>query len=367
LALAIAFGVASSACAAVFGFEDGIPIDADSGADGADEVSAPPPDDGAASSDATGSADVDACTTVEDCTNDRDDDCNGLVDCADPACSAWSCVPQVAGWSGPYELYEGPAGVAPPACGASFTGVVYNGNGGLAYVPPTCSACSCGGAMGLTCGAPSLTSYDAAGCATSCGNLTLNAACNTLPTCGAGNPVGAVAVTAAPTSGGSCTPSGGVPTKPAPTWSTVARGCGLARTGSGACGPTAACAPKTGLPFGTGQCIVQGGDVACPGGPYTIRHLYFTGFDDQRGCTTCNCGGVNGATCSTTVTLYTGKNCNNTAQPLTAPQTCATATGQPKSAASTSVVASPGSCDATGGAPMGAVSASGPTTFCCTP
>src|SRR5687767_4207644 len=35
----------------------------------------------------------------EICGNGLDDDCNGKIDCADPACADHACVPRVDGWS----------------------------------------------------------------------------------------------------------------------------------------------------------------------------------------------------------------------------------------------------------------------------
>src|SRR5262249_1566637 len=155
--------------------------------------------------------------------------------CADPACSAWACAPTVSGWTGPFELYEGAAGISPPPCAGAFGGAQYAGNTGLSYTPATCSQCACSTPSGVTCGAATVTTSASPACAPTCGSVMVGATCATLPPCGDAGTISAVTVAAATPSGGSCTPSGGVPTKTSPTWSVVARACGVTRIGSGSC------------------------------------------------------------------------------------------------------------------------------------
>src|SRR5580658_7572719 len=77
-------------------------------------VDAPTGGDAAADADATNDAPsdsplvsdhaADSCSMGEDCANGMDDDCNGLADCADPACQSagYACeTPAPTGWSGP--------------------------------------------------------------------------------------------------------------------------------------------------------------------------------------------------------------------------------------------------------------------------
>ncbi|MGH7297402.1 MAG: hypothetical protein ACRELB_20870, partial [Polyangiaceae bacterium] len=83
-------------------------------------------------------AQPDSCSPVgpESCSNGVDDDCNGLVDCADPACvsAGYACTPAVppgwtlvaydrtarpscpAGWGGSSPTVEGPDGGAACSC-----------------------------------------------------------------------------------------------------------------------------------------------------------------------------------------------------------------------------------------------------------
>jgi hypothetical protein len=46
-------------------------------------------------------------------------------------------------------------------------------------------------------------------------------------------------------------------------------------------------APSTG--FIAGLCIHHDGDMPCPAG-FADRHVFYSGVDDQRGCTPCTCG-----------------------------------------------------------------------------
>ncbi|MGA7121295.1 MAG: hypothetical protein WBY94_14420, partial [Polyangiaceae bacterium] len=60
-------------------------------------------------------------SSTENCTNGIDDNCDGLVDCAEPSCqtAGYACVGAApAGWSGPDLFWTGAAGATAPACPA---------------------------------------------------------------------------------------------------------------------------------------------------------------------------------------------------------------------------------------------------------
>ena len=137
------------------------------------------PSDGAAEgSDGSGGVDVtspDACvvtSTVEDCTNGIDDDCNGATDCADPYCQGlgFACVPQWPGagaWTAPVALYDltvpgGPA-PTPPSCAGYYPSDILDGHSIPVASPSTC-ACSCGPVQDGRCTAPSVSVWTSTGC-----------------------------------------------------------------------------------------------------------------------------------------------------------------------------------------------------------
>jgi hypothetical protein len=80
--------------------------------------------------------------------------------------------------------------------------------------------------------------------------------------------------------------AGGLPL-PAPFWETRARICGSTPV-LGHCSNSGVCAPA--VP-GAQQCIMRRGELDCPPGSFTERHLLYEGFNDTRRC---ECGTVSG-------------------------------------------------------------------------
>lgn len=87
------------------------------------------------------------------------------------------------------------------------------------------------------------------------------------------------------------------------------------------------CAPQTGAceatlcaDAGVAECISQDGDVACPGAPWTTKHLVGPSADVACGAG-CGCASVN-ATCNGTLTVYTDSACTQNALALIADDTC---------------------------------------------
>jgi hypothetical protein len=125
---------------------------------------------------------------AEDCTNGVDDDCNGKVDCADPACGAFTCIaPVPSGWLGPVALWQGPSGSAHPSCPTPF-GNRIDANGGLNSLPAMCG-CTCA-ASGQACLATGVFHADQACGSAPCASLTPgpSGSCTSVPAnvCGSG-------------------------------------------------------------------------------------------------------------------------------------------------------------------------------------
>jgi hypothetical protein len=206
------------------------------------------------------------------------------------------------GWSGPFELNEGPG--PSPACDPAFSARVIDAHAGLTAPAPSCG-CSCGLAGGVVCSTPTLTFF---GSPTTCATLGLLPCSTTALTPGACTAVDmtgqcgtngvSVDLPASVASQGSCTPLAATAFTPAG-WAANARGCeaNVPPPFPTDCATGSACVPSPSAPFQSGLCIAQSGDVACMAPGYTVRHLYFTQFLDTRGCSACTCGPVAGASC----------------------------------------------------------------------
>ena len=317
----------------------------------------------------------DGCVPMgtEDCTNGIDDNCDGLVDCADPLCQAagYSCATVApTGWIGPVALYEG---VAPAQnCPAGYAPIVNAKGGGLTAPSAQCGCtCTAGAAQ---CAASAGQFYsDATICATACaGTVSIpSGVCTATAHCG-----GASVSFNAPAPawvGGACTPQ---PTKnvPAAIFGTSARVCSWSGTPDvpGGCnGGGDQCVKAPTAPYGTRLCIYQSGDpaaTACPPGPYSAYHVYYSGLNDTRSCTTCSCGGATatGGSCSGTIDLYSGSSCTGTTPRTFAfGTTTCLALSSPQFALGTYAPAGGGCGAGIGGQSAGSASATGATTVCC--
>ena len=271
----------------------------------------------------------------EDCTNGIDDDCNGQVDCADPACvqAQYQCVPTWpgSGWTAPVVLYDdtvagGPA-PAPASCAAPYGQNVMDGHDTPVGSAAGCS-CSCSAVQGASCSAPSVVVYASAGCGgTQYGASLPNGACATVESQQSGLNSGQI-VDAGVLTPGSCTPTPMTAAPPAwnpassAAWAGTGRACAeaTARTYySGAAGGCDAGFTCVDPPPGTFPkvCLLAAGHIpTCPTG-YSDTHRYFDGGTDTRSCQfDCGCGAPTGLACSPSVDLYSGSGCSGTAFPL---------------------------------------------------
>jgi hypothetical protein len=160
-------------------------------------------------------------------------------------------------------------------------------------------------------------------------------------------------------------------------WQTAARACSLDVPGD--CSTAGAVCAPAGAP-GFALCIRASGDVPCPVAPvaaedgersFSQRHTFFDGAEDSRACSDCACGAPVGGVCTGTVALYEDATC---AVPLDTVAVASTGPvcldvqppGTPLGSAQVSALAyQPGTCSASGGDPVGVLTPTGPTTFCC--
>jgi hypothetical protein len=253
-------------------------------------------------SDAVG---TDGCASnVEVCNNGVDDDCNGLIDCADPECANWQCTPEAvpAGWT----VVEYASSTTPPAsCGTGYatSSNVYEGPFAPASCPCGCTltasgSCVSGSYAGIVanpagmCNGPS-TSVPAG-----------DGACQAIPAPGYTPAAGAKEeITPVPYTPGTCQPNGST-TKPAITENgyvcakTVASGAGCANSGS--------CVPP--VQSGYSLCIEQAGTSSCPSG-FSNVHDVGSGTTDTRTCSACTCAPPTAQCDSAMVTIFTDPQC----------------------------------------------------------
>jgi hypothetical protein len=328
---------------------------------------------------------------VENCLNGNDDDGDGAIDCADDECAppAYQCISTApVGWNGYFSLYLGAPGTV-PECPAAFPSTIpFMGMSGPLGAPASCSMCTCGASQGEACDLPDLITVNEKSCpnqamATSPNNLGVPAnwdgSCYNVGTapggqmnCGAlmTEKCNTAVKSAAPTTtGGTCMPSGGEAMKSAVTWEIAGKACGDAPAGGGCLGGEV-CQPASSGSFLSGLCIYKDGEqAACPGAPFSEKHVLYADAEDTRSCAACNCSAPQGGVCSANITVFSDAGC--TANPTTfAAGNCASLGAMNLAVVgrtASGIVVTPGSCAPSGGEPIGTVAPITATTFCCVP
>jgi len=316
----------------------------------------------------------------EDCTNGIDDNCNGLVDCADPLCSAYSCdEAPPPGWQGPIGLYTGSGSPLPPppSCGAPYANDFVDGNAGLVASTAQCG-CSCGSVSGADCdGAIGWTVYTDANCSNPCTSAAMPPSTATFCESTSACSVGSFQVTAgAPLLNiASChaNPSIAIPNCG---WQTVGRGCGYSGpVDHGGCSGGALCVQRPTSPFNAKACVFAAGDLTCPAGSYSVGQTFYAAASDSRGCSACTCGSPTGVTCAlsgnlSTYATFGSPTCSNvTATATASPNGACTMVEGGAAGVEGYVTASPsgGACAPSSVGATGSVTPTGPVTVCCEP
>jgi len=332
-------------------------------------------------------------SSIEDCTNGVDDDCNGAIDCADPHCQGlgFSCVPEWPGagaWTAPVALYDlmvpgGPA-PTPPSCAGYYANDILDGRG-VPVAPPSPCTCSCGPVQDATCTAPRASVWTTQGCSgtTYSAAVVAGGGCTVIESTQDG--INAGQIVNAGTASGSCAPA--LDTSKTvwhadaiSGWAETGRVCAPAegRTylagSAGGCAAGLVCVEPAATTFGGGKiCLLSSGQVACPSG-YATEHNYYDGGVDTRGCSGgCTCGAPAGIQCQPAVSLYSNGDCSGTSLGITT--ACTNTRGGSlgsNNRVSATAQSSPsgGACASAEGttAPSGSVTAStGAATVCCQP
>jgi hypothetical protein len=282
--------------------------------------------------------------------------------------------PPTPDWSGPVELYVGPASDPLPPCGAGYSSAsVFDGYRGMSFAAASCSPCGCSAPQGGACSPAPVTFYSDPSCAAPCG---AGDASLTTTTCAATAGCTNFQVgPSTPTRMGGCMPEGGAPTYDAAvSWAQVARACMPEATASGSCGGGQLCVPSPAGAFPPRVCILKAGDTSCPGLPYINRIVFYTSdVVDTRACSNCSCEAPSGVSCSFPAAFplpgfrYADSLCAIPNVPFGVPSSCQVVMGASGLKLATPPVLDAGACPTSGGEPDGSVVPAAAETFCCTP
>jgi len=315
----------------------------------------------------------------ENCTNGIDDDRDGNIDCADSDCVVgYSCAPPVpgGGWVGPLSIWSGSG--SPPACtnDRGFPTEVTNAGTGASVSPSSCYSCECGAPQGVSCQVGTAALFSNGTCSGLGRNLDIvQGSCIAFVSLTL-DPAG-VSWDSALATGGACIPkSSGSPFFPPVQWDTRMRACGDPSPNGRGCG-AGTCVPRQKDPFAAQLCVYQRGNLACPAGPYSSnRRVYFTGVQDTRTCSDCECTAPSATMCTGTMRLYTDQNCSVDETILSNVSECSALAPDPtpppppyvtlRSAIYTGAAEATGFCSPRPSTPSGSVAASDPITLCCT-
>jgi hypothetical protein len=328
---------------------------------------------------------------VEDCLNGLDDDGDKTIDCADSDCAEqdFQCVTTApVGWTGYFALHTGVSGSL-PECPSQFpTTIPYTGSSGLVAFQASCAPCSCGSVEGEACDLPNMVTVfektcGNAGQAVSPNNLSVPAAWD--GSCYAvGNAPGgqvncggnmnekcntSVRADAPAVTVGSCQASGGEATIEPVSWMVAGKACGNAPIGGG-CAASQVCQPTPPKDmWKPGLCIYKDGEQnACPGEPFTEKHVFYGDADDTRACSACSCDAPKGGKCTATIKVHTSANCTDASPTTFQAGSCGTlpaANNAVFGREATNITVTPGTCAPKGGAATGSVVPVNATTFCC--
>lgn len=342
-----------------------------------EKATCPDPSDGAAGVDVllgadgghAGDAAHDGMTGADSSSDSSTSDATPAPD--SPSMCGGVCADAVpTGWSGPVTLFDqtGPPAPAAPACPTSFPTNAYDGNADLDAPTETCG-CSCGGGAGAQCGQSTIQYFTDPGCVIACNPGVYGLPPGLCVTTGcASNPDGLIVTAPGVSFAGSCTPQS-TSTIPPSTWNTTGRACGTTAV-NGLCSGSGVCVPSPPAPFAK-VCVFQAGAATCPGGSYSVAHVFYGGVSDSRACSGCSCGSPTGVSCAGAQVQAFSTNtgtCGGTAADVPFISGCQTVgvtiQGEEETTAPT---ASNGTCTASGGQASGTATPATPTTVCCTP
>lgn len=242
---------------------------------------------------------------VEDCGNGRDDDGNGLADCADPRCAAegYRCIapPDTLLFSDVAHVIEGAEAGSLAACAPPFVsatdgigGAYAQRFGGALDAPPACTPCVCsidGGCVGA---GVQLFSDDA--CTQLVDTQGPSATCESAKGISLAERRSASllrGVVQAP----QCIARSSIPVQAR--WGKVVRVCTARSLSQSGCAASQVCVPPPTIGARPAICVLSKGRGVAPCPPsFPAREILYQGVDDARTCSMCSCGSPQDVTCT---------------------------------------------------------------------
>ena len=308
-------------------------------------------------------------TGAENCFDGIDNDCNGLIDCADSACGSTvaQCV-ALDPTSAPIGVLSGGTGPCTIALYDQATAIFANQNELSCTTIVAGAGCSCKPGP-VSCSTTLAGFKTVAECTgnTSSGESVGKFVTDQDDACTAGAPpwttdatgdIYGIAVTTFIASAGACTPSG-TPVVPKFGFGVSGNFCATKSVGGG-CGAGQVCVPTTGS--GNPCQLFDGLKTTCPGG--AIAAPWYTGSSGSATCGACSCGSPSGASCdSVLLTAGSASGCSGVGELQSNTRECF-GSGVAKPGVQFSGTPTPGNCSAM--STLGGTAApTGPKTLCC--
>lgn len=260
-------------------------------------------------------------------------------------------------------MAQGASGVPECLPGSDYPVAAYSGHSGYAADPATCG-CECGAPTDVTCSTPATSLFSEPGCGAAACHIDSRAhECADTVLCDEqSKKVVAASFGGSTLTGGKCQPLATTTVTPAG-WRQTIHLCAPVATAAdckdGVCQPT-----PSPLFASKNRCVIQDGNIAeCPPA-FPVRQVFYSGGSDTRGCSTCECGALEGVTCRATVTTGNTAVCK---EPFTvsAPSGCLAMPPGERIVVNAGTPQGKGSCTPSGGQPIGTFDPGVATTVCC--
>lgn len=272
----------------------------------------------------------------------------------DPACGGGTCgSPVEDGWFGPTIYARLLPDAALPSCTPDYPDQGPTLLDGFTDPGPAICECSCELTQQPNCN-PSMSIYGSQNCGNWLNSTAISATCSNI------NIPAAARVSAYGYQQGVCEEED-IEEIPPVAWDATIKTCRVSDAAL-ACGDGGVCLPPLPEGFEDNWCMYRQGDHECPAGPYSNKSIFWSGAEDTRACSNCQCGSA-GATCNDVqVNVWAGSDCEGVPAATISVNSCTNVTGNSVAQVTEGNAVCPVNEDS---APMGSVAAMGEFTFCC--